>query len=133
MTASPLEKVTSGLSAEHRVTVTDDLTVWHFVPGMPKVYATPMMILLMETASAAAVAALLPPGFVSVGTEVNIRHLAATPVGREVRATARVVAVEGMSVQFAVEAFDGERRIGEGSHRRGVVEVARFERKLKGG
>jgi len=125
-----LDRVTPGLSAEQTVTVTEDLTVAHFVPNMPKVYATPMMILLMETASASAIAPHLPPGFVSVGTEVNIRHLAATAVGREVRATAKVIAVEGMSVLFEVAAFDGERKIGDGTHRRGVVEVAKFEKRF---
>lgn len=119
--------VTVGMSAEQTVTVTDDLTVWHFVPTMPKVYATPMMILLMELASGAAISAHLPAGHVSVGMEVNVRHLAATPVGRVVRAVARVEKVEATSVTFAVAAFDGERRIGDGSHRRGVVDAARFE------
>lgn len=128
-----LDRVAVGMIGEERVTVTDELTVAHFVPKMPKVYATPMMILAMETASASAIAPHLPAGSVSVGTEVNIRHLAATPVGREVRVTARVVAVEGMSVLFEVEAFDGERKIGDGTHRRGVVDVARFERRLAGG
>lgn len=128
-----LDKVAVGMSGQERVTVTDELTVGHFVPTMPKVYATPMMILAMETASASAIAPHLPPGFVSVGTEVNIRHLAATPVGREVRATAKVVAVEGLSVVFEVAAFDGERKIGDGTHRRGIVEVAKFEKRLAGG
>ncbi|UTD27699.1 thioesterase family protein [Bradyrhizobium sp. WD16] len=128
-----LDKVAVGMSGQERVTVTDELTVGHFVPTMPKVYATPMMILAMETASASAIAPHLPPGFVSVGTEVNIRHLAATPVGREVRATAKVIAVEGLSVVFEVAAFDGERKIGDGTHRRGIVEVARFEKRLAGG
>lgn len=60
---------------------------------------------------------------------VNIRHLAATPVGRTVRAVARVVAVEARSVLFEVEAWDGDRKIGDGTHRRGVVNVSRFERR----
>src|SRR5262249_31951814 len=126
---SALDKVMLGMSAEQTVTVTEDLTVAHFVATMPKVYATPMMILLMETASAAAIAQHLPPGFVSVGTEVNIRHLAATPVGRAVRAIAKVISIDGMSVQFEVAAYDGDRKIGDGTHRRGVVEVAKFEKR----
>jgi fluoroacetyl-CoA thioesterase len=121
-----LDAVAVGQSFEERLVVSDEMTVAHFVPGMPKVYATPMMILAMETASAAAIKPHLPPGFVSVGTEVNIRHLAATPVGREVRATARVIAIDGMSVQFDVAAFDGDRKIGDGTHRRGIVDTAKF-------
>ena len=128
-----LDAVAVGMTAEERVTVTRELTVAHFVAGMPEVYATPMMILLMETASAAAIAPHLPPGFVSVGTEVNIRHLAATPVGRVVRATARVIEVAPTSVLFAVEVFDGARKIGDGTHRRGVVDTAKFEKRLGAG
>jgi acyl-coenzyme A thioesterase PaaI-like protein len=81
-----LDAVELGMSAELSTTVTEDLTVAHFVAGMPKVYATPMMILLMEMASGAAISPHLPHGHVSVGMEVNVRHLAATPVGRVVRA-----------------------------------------------
>lgn len=61
---------------------------------------------------------------------VNIRHLAATPVGRTVRAVARVVAIEARSILFEVEAWDGDRKIGDGTHRRGVVDVAEFERRF---
>ncbi len=125
-----LDAIAVGMNGQESVTVRDDLTVAHFVPGMPKVYATPMMILLMETASASAIAAHLPEGFVSVGMEVNVRHLAATPVGHLVRATARVIEVEARSVLFAVEVFDGDRKIGDGTHRRGVVNVAKFEKQF---
>lgn len=122
-----LDAVELGMSAELSTTVTEDLTVAHFVAGMPKVYATPMMILLMEMASGAAISPHLPHGHVSVGMEVNVRHLAATPVGRVVRAVARVARVEAASVTFEVEAFDGDRKIGDGTHRRGVVDTAKFK------
>ncbi len=118
--------ITVGMSAERLVTVTHGLTVQHFVPPMPAVYATPMMILHMEMASGDAITPSLPAGWVTVGTEVDIRHLAATPVGRQVRATSRVIEVERRVVRFAVEAFDGDRRIGEGRHGRGLVNVADF-------
>ena len=77
-----------GMSAERSLIVPAERTVGHFVPGMPMVYATPMMILEMEMASADAVAPCLEPGWVTVGTEVDIRHLAATPVGAVVRTVA---------------------------------------------
>ena len=77
-----LENVRLGMSAEKTVTVTSEMTVGHFVAGMPQVYATPMMVLHMEMASGAAIASHLPAGFVSVGMDVKVRHLAATPVGR---------------------------------------------------
>ncbi len=91
------------------------------------VYGTPMMIMAMEIASALAVAPHLPPGWVTVGSEVDIRHLAPTPVGATVVATSRVIEVSGRSVLFAVEARDGARKIGEGTHRRGAVNLERFQ------
>lgn len=115
-----------GATASEQVTVTRELTVAHHAPGMPEVYGTPMMIFLMEVASARAIQPFLPPRSRSVGTEVNIRHLAATPVGRVVTATARVLAVEGRVVRFAVEAHDGVEPIGEGTHARVVVDLDRF-------
>ncbi|MGY8707377.1 thioesterase family protein [Bradyrhizobium sp. 18BD] len=127
---NPLEKVSAGLAAEKLVTVTPEMTVGHVVPGMPEVYGTPMMILHMEMAAGSAVQTFLPAGHVSVGMMVNIRHLAATPVGRTVRAIARVVAVEGKSILFEVEAWDADRKIGDGTHRRGVVDAAEFERRF---
>ncbi len=125
-----LDKVTIGLLGEKIVTVTHDMTVQHFLSTMPAVYATPVMILHMEMAATSSVAALLPVGHVSVGMEVNVKHLAATPVGREVRITSRVIEIAPRSVLFAVEAWDGERKIGVGTHRRGVVDMAKFEKRF---
>jgi fluoroacetyl-CoA thioesterase len=122
----PLKDVQAGMTGRAEAIVTQDLTVGAHVEGMPLVYATPMMIMLMEVASGSAVRGHLPPGWVTVGTEVNVRHLAPTPVGRTVVATARVLEVEGRSVLFAVEARDGERKIGEGTHRRGAVNLESF-------
>ena len=127
---SPLDKVTVGLMAEKLVTITPEMTVGHVVPGMPEVYGTPMMILHMEMAAGSTIQPSLPAGYVSVGMMVDVRHLAATPVGRTVRAVARVVAVEARSVLFEVEAWDCGRKIGDGTHRRGVVDVAEFERRF---
>src|SRR6185369_5155148 len=103
---SPFDKVAVGMAAEKLVTVTLEMTVGHVVPGMPAVYGTPTMILHMEMAAGSAIQPSLPPGYVSVGMMVNVRHLAATPVGRTVRAIARVVRVEAKSVLLEVEAWD---------------------------
>jgi predicted thioesterase len=127
---NPLKELTVDMAAEKIVVVTPELTVGHVVPGMPAVYGTPMMILHMEMAAGSAIQPFLPPGYVSVGMTVDIRHLAATPVGHNVRATARVVEVAGKSVLFEVEAWDGDRKIGDGSHRRGVVNVVEFEKRF---
>jgi fluoroacetyl-CoA thioesterase len=125
-----LDKIRIGMTAEMTVTVTPEMTVGHFVAGMPRVYATPIMILHMEMASGSAIASQLPEGFVSVGMDVKVRHLAATPVGRVVRATARVLEIDRKSVVFEVEAWDGKRKIGDGTHRRGVVNVVEFEERF---
>jgi fluoroacetyl-CoA thioesterase len=118
------------MTAETTVIVRPEMTVGHFVPGMPQVYGTPMMILHMEIAATAAISAALPKGFVSVGMEVSVRHLAATPIGQTVRATARVIEFDSKRVLFAVEAWNEERKIGEGTHRRGIVNVAEFEKRF---
>jgi fluoroacetyl-CoA thioesterase len=120
------ETIKVGMSAERTLVVPPERTVGHFVQGMPMIYATPMMILEMEMASADAIAACLEPGWVTLGTEVDIRHLSATPVGSRVRATAKVIAVERRVIRFEVEAFDERRRIGAGRHARGLINVETF-------
>ena len=119
-----------GMSAERTLVVPPERTVGHFVRGMPMVYATPMMILEMEMTSGDAVNRYLEPGWITVGTEVDIRHLAATPVGATVRTTAKVIAVERRVIRFEVEAFDDKRRIGEGHHARGLVNLEAFSKNL---
>jgi fluoroacetyl-CoA thioesterase len=119
-----------GMSAERTLRVTPDRTVRHVLANMPAVFATPMMIMEMEMASGDAVSAHLKPGWVTVGTEVNIRHLGASAVGALVRITARVIAVERRVIRFEVGSFDGERRIGEGHHARGLVNVEAFNKRL---
>jgi fluoroacetyl-CoA thioesterase len=125
--------ITVGMSAERSLVVPPDQTVGHILKGMPMVFATPMMILQMELVAGDAIASCLQSGWVTVGTEVDIRHLAASPVGATVRTTARVVAVERRIIRFEVESFDGERRIGEGRHARGLVNLASFNKRLGAG
>jgi len=125
----PLEKIRIGMTGRMEEVVTRELTVGARVEGMPLVYAMPMMIYAMEIASGAAIAGRLPPGWVSVGSEVDIRHLAPTPVGRTVVATSRVVEIDGRSVLFAVEAHDGEHKIGDGTHRRVAVNLESFAKR----
>ena len=124
------EFIIIGMRAERTLAVRPDLTVKHFVPKMPAVFATPMMIMEMEMASADAVAQHLGEGWVTVGTEVDIRHLGASAIGALIRTTARVIAVERRVIRFEVEAYEGERRIGDGRHARGLVNVASFEKRL---
>ena len=90
------------------------------------VYATPCMAALMEGAACEAIAPALPEGKTTVGTELNIRHLSATPVGLEVRAEAEVTEVEGNTITFSVTAYDEAGKIGEGIHKRVVVTAQKF-------
>lgn len=126
----PSANVIIGMAAAVSIVVTPDMTVGHFVPGMPQVYATPMMILHMEMAAGLAVAAALPPGYVSVGMAVDILHLAATPIGGRVRALARVKSINARSILFDIEAWNDLRKIGGGTHRRGIVNVPEFEKRF---
>ena len=130
---NPFGRIEIGMSGTHMAVVTDELTVGHFVPGMPAVYGTPLMIMLMEMAAGNTIWTALPPGWVSVGVDVNIRHLAATPVGRTVIATASVTAIGDRLVTFRVQAHDGVNTIGEGTHTRAPVELERFRRRLAAG
>ena len=125
----PLEKIRIGMTGRMEEVVTRDMTVGARVEGMPLVYATPMMIYAMEIACGAAVGPHLPRGWVSVGSEVDIRHLAPTAVGRTVVATSSVVEIDGRSVLFAVEAHDGEHKIGDGTHRRVAVNLESFAKR----
>jgi predicted thioesterase len=119
-----------GTTGDATVVVTPELTVGHLLAGMPMVYGTPFMIFLMESAAGNAIQASLPAGWVSVGVDVNIRHMAATPIGRTVTARATVTGVTEKLVTFDVEAHDGVKLIGKGTHTRAPVELARFERSL---
>ena len=125
-----LDELEVGMSAERNVIVTREMTIGHFVADMPRVYATPMMVLHMEMAAGAAIASALPVGFVSVGMEINVRHLAATAIGGTVRAIAQVTGIDAKSVFFKIETWNDERKIGEGTHRRGIVNVREFEKRF---
>jgi fluoroacetyl-CoA thioesterase len=120
-----------GASASQSVIVTRELTVAHFHQDMPEVYGTPLMIYLMELAAADAIQKYLPEGWVSVGVLVDVKHLAATPVGLTVTARAEVVSVEDHTVTFIVEAHDGIEKIGEGRHVRAPVHLERFVQRVK--
>lgn len=118
--------LTSGLSGEATTTVDHTNTAASLGSGLVPVYGTPALIALLELAAVHAVADSLPPGATSVGTHLDVRHLAATPVGMRVRAAATLTAVEGRRLIFSVEAHDEVEKIGEGTHTRVIVDVERF-------
>jgi predicted thioesterase len=98
--------------------------------GSVDVFATPAMIALMEEAAVKAVDNKLPDGYATVGTELNIRHIAATPIGINITVSAKLVEVVGRKLTFEVEAFDELEKIGEGSHTRYIIELKRFKSKV---
>ena len=99
--------------------------------GLVHVLATPVMINLIEAAALAAVEHLLPAGHQSLGTHLDVRHIAATPVGMKVVASAELVKIEGRSLSFRVEARDEAELIGDGNHERVVVNVERFDLRVQ--
>jgi fluoroacetyl-CoA thioesterase len=98
---------------------------------LPAVLATPVMILLMENAALNAIKPYLATGQTALGTRVDVEHLAATPIGRLVIAQAEVTGVDGRRIAFAVKAFDGSEQIGAGTHQRALIDVERFNERLK--
>lgn len=121
-------RIPKGAWASLREVVTRDKTVAHFHAGMPEVYGTPMMIYLMELTASKALEPYLPGGWISVGAAVDVRHLAATPVGFTVTTRAEILSWDGKLVTFSVEAHDGVEAIGSGTHVRAPVEASRFDR-----
>jgi predicted thioesterase len=130
MDLNPFAKVRIGAVGKATTVVTRELTVRHFHAEMPEAYGTPFMIYLMEVAASNAVHTDLPAGWASVGVDVNIRHLAATPLGCTVVAQATVTGIDERLIHFAVEARDETTLIGQGTHTRAPIDLARFERRL---
>lgn len=130
-----LEALKPGLAGSATLVVGEEHTAPRVGSGLVHVLATPVMINLFEAAALEAIERLLPPGHQSLGTILKVRHIAATPVGMRVTARAEVVAVEGRTIRFRVEAHDEKDLIGDGTHERVVVNVAKFDlrvqRKLK--
>ena len=121
-------RIPVGASFALKEVVPREKTVAHFHADMPEVYGTPFMIYLMELAAAEAIKPYLPPGWISVGAGVDVKHLAATPAGFTVTARAEVLEWNGKTVRFRVEARDGVDLLGEGTHVRAPVERERFDR-----
>jgi fluoroacetyl-CoA thioesterase len=119
-----------GLKGEATTTVVHENTAAFVGAGGVEVFATPMMIALMENAAWRAVASSLEESDVTVGMLVNVQHLAATPMGQQVRATAELIEIDGRRLVFKVEAFDEKRKIGEGQHERFVVNLERFLKRI---
>ncbi|MBQ3212700.1 MAG: thioesterase family protein [Alistipes sp.] len=119
-----------GLKYESRTTVSTANSAKTLGSGDMDVFATPAMVALMENAAMLAVAAELPEGSATVGTQMNTSHIKASPLGAVITASAELTAVDGRKLTFAVKAWDEKGVIGEGEHTRFVVDRARFLSKL---
>ncbi len=119
-----------GMTGEATTTVVHENTAAAVGAGGVEVFGTPMMIALMENAAWRAVVASLDEGDVTVGSVVNVKHLGATPLGQRVRSTAELVEIEGRRLVFRVEAYDEQKKIGEGFHERFVVNLERFLKRI---
>ena len=119
-------EITIGMKGEVSTLVEKEDTAECVGSGSLLVYATPCMVALMEGAACEAIADAMTEDKTSVGTELSISHLSATPVGLEVRAEAEVTAVEGKVITFQVTAYDEAGKIGEGTHKRVIISSQRF-------
>ena len=126
-----IHMVKEGLKYVSKLLVTAENCAKSVGSGDLEVFATPTMIALMENAAMNAVAAELPEGSTTVGSEINTTHIKPSPIGAEILATAELVAVEGRKLTFKVEAADADGTIGEGVHVRFIVDKERFMAKLK--
>ncbi|HEY1204158.1 MAG: thioesterase family protein [Bryobacteraceae bacterium] len=115
-----------GENHEENLQVTEEMAISFLGPGAARVLSTPHLIGFLEMTSRNLIKTFVEPGEDSVGTLVNIRHLAATPIGMHVRLRAEIVSVEGRRVMCKVDAWDDREKIGEGTHERFVIDVARF-------
>lgn len=126
-----MDNIKIGLVNETTQLVTMKETAAHWGSGLVASFATPALVALMENAAFNAVKDVLAEGQTTVGTNVNINHLAATPVGMTVRARAELVEHDGRKLVFKVEAWDDVEKIGEGTHTRFVIDLERFNQRFE--
>ena len=125
-----MAEIPVGTRGEYTMLVTSDVAIDFLGLDGPRVLSTPQMIGRMEMTCRNAVLPLLDPGYDTVGTHVNVAHLAAAPMGMAVTFTAEVTAVIDRRIQFRVEARDEKEKIGEGTHERAIINVAKFATRL---
>lgn len=121
-----------GLTNQMEIVVEEKHTARHLGSGGVAVLATPIMIALMENASRGVVEPLLPQGQLTVGSRVDVRHLAPTPVGMKVTVRSELLAVEGRKLTFSVEAHDEREKVGEGTHERFIIDLEKFGQRVAG-
>lgn len=125
-----LPSIEVGLKSEATQEVTPELTAPHIGSGSLSVYATPAMAALIENTCASMVSELLPEGQTTVGVEIRLRHLAPTPVNNVVKIQVEVISIEKNMISFNAQIFDEVELVGEAEHRRAVIEVDRFLKRV---
>lgn len=120
-----------GMIREDHFPITIENSAIHLGSGSSRVLATPWMIAFMERVSHRLLTCCLPEGFSSVGTHLDVRHLAPTPVGASIRVKAEVLSLDGNRIHFSIEAWDSQEKIGEGKHERVVIDEARFIKRVE--
>jgi len=125
------DKIRPGLTGTAEIVVGTRDTAPHVGSGKIGVLATPIMVNLMEAAALQAVEKFMPPGHQTVGTHLDVKHFAATPIGLRVIAHAELVKVEGRTLTFRIRAQDEHEPIGDGVHERLVINVARFDVRMQ--
>ncbi len=119
-----------GVIGSMEIVVSKELTAAKYGSGLIEVFATPAMISIMESTAHTSVQKYLPDGFITLGIEVNIKHLKATPVGMKVNCESKLINVDGRKLTFEVNAYDEKGLIGTGLHVRFIVETKKFMDKL---
>ena len=125
------ELLQPGMIREDNFTITLENSAIHLGSGSSRVLATPWMIAFMERVSHRLLTCCLPEGFSSVGTHLDVHHLAPTPVGARIRVKAEVRSLDGNRIYFSIEAWDNLEKIGEGTHERVVIDEARFLKRVE--
>lgn len=128
----PTDKLKAGMNRQQEFTVVDEHTAYHVGSGTVRVLATPMMIAYIEITALELMAEHLPEGYASVGTHVNVRHLAPSKLGATVRVSVTIEEVDESKVSFSTEVWDGETQVGVGTHQRFVIDTERFLKRLEG-
>ena len=125
------EELKPGLTGSAEIVVGTRDTAPHVGSGKIGVLATPIMVNLMEAAALQAVERFLPPGYQTVGTHLDVKHFAATPVGFRVRAEAKLARVDGRTLTFRLQVADEREPVGEGDHERLIINVERFDQRMQ--
>ena len=125
-----VQNIVTGIKGEIQITITKEQTAAAYGSGLVEVFATPAMIALMEKTCLESVRDYLTDGFSTVGIEVNVKHLKATPVGKKVYCNSILQKIDGNKLSFTLEAFDETGKIGTGTHTRYIIDIISFMSKL---